>query len=122
MNDLMTEAEFATDLAGLFVDYWKLARGSARAADLLQEADSKRLLSQVKYATRQLNEYAERYGFRIVEFDGLAFEPGMAASADNADDFEDEELLVVTRTIEPAIVYDMRVIRTGRVVVAHKNS
>ncbi len=120
MNTLRTGTEITQDLADFVVDYWKIARGLEKTATLLQKMESKRLLSQVKYANRQLSAYADRFGFRIVEFDGLDFEPGMAASADNFDDFEHEAVLVVTKTIEPAIVREMSVVRQGRVIVAQK--
>ncbi|WP_150525611.1 hypothetical protein [Roseibium sediminis] len=121
MTPLITGADIVPGLADLLVDYWKLARGAVKAAGQLQEAESKRLLSQTKYAVRQLNGFADRCGFRIVEFEGLVFEPGIAASADNEDDFENETALIVTRTIEPAIICDMRVVRPGRVIVAQNN-
>lgn len=121
MTNLITHPDFFPKLADLLVDYWKLARGSSKAARLLQQPESKRLLSQTKYAVRQLNGFADRFGFRIVEFDGLNFEPGMAASADNEDDFDNEAALIVAMTIEPAIIRDMRVVRPGRVIVAQND-
>lgn len=105
------------DLALLFVDYWKLMRGAAKAVGKLPEGDAKRLASQVKYASRQLNLASGKFGLHVVEFEGNAFEAGMAASADNIDDFDGDAALVVDRTIEPAVVRGMRVVRTGRVLI-----
>jgi hypothetical protein len=105
------------DLAHLLVDYWKLARGAAKAVGKLPEGDAKRLASQVRYASRQLDLASSKFGLRVVEFEGSTFEVGMAASADNIDDFNSEAALVVDRTIEPAVVKGMRVVRAGRVLV-----
>jgi hypothetical protein len=72
-------------------------------------------LAQARYATGKLDAILTSAGMRLVAFDGLPFEINMPAIAVNADEYVDSENLIVERTLEPAIVLDMKVIITGKV-------
>lgn len=108
-------------VARLCVEYWKLARASLRAAGQLQEKDGKRLAAQVKFSDLQLSSIAGQMGMSVVSFDLESFTAGLPASADNGEDFGEGDDLVVMKTIEPAIVRDMKVIHKGRVLVGRRN-
>lgn len=108
-------------VARLCVEYWKLARASQRAAGQLLEKDGKRLAAQVKFSDLQLSTIAGQMGLNVVSFDGESFTVGMPASADNGEDYGEDDDLVVVKTIEPAIVRDMKVIHKGRVLVGRRN-
>ncbi|WP_210880232.1 hypothetical protein [Roseovarius autotrophicus] len=108
-------------IARLCVEYWKLARASLRVAGQLPEKDAKRLVAQVKFSDLQLSTIAGQMGLNVVSFDGESFTAGVPASADNGEDYGEDDDLVVIRTIEPAIVRDMKVIHKGRVLVGRRN-
>ena len=108
-------------IARLCVEFWKLAKASLRATNQLPEKDSKRLVAQVKFSDLQLVTIAEQMGLSLVSFDGESFSTGMPASADNGEDYGDDDDLVVTKTIEPAVVKDMKVIQKGRVLIGRRN-
>lgn len=105
-------------IAGLCVEFWKLVRASGRTVALLGEAEARRFEAQVRFSERQLAALIATLGLRIVEFDGELYEAGLAATADNADEFDAGTDLVVSRTLEPAVVREMRVLRRGRVLVS----
>lgn len=107
-------------VAHLCVEYWKLARAALNAVDLINEKASRRLAAQVKYSERQLVVLSEQIGLNIIEFDGEEYFPGISASVDNANEFDEEIELIVTKTLEPAIVSDMKLLRKGRVLVGFK--
>ena len=96
-------------------------RASLRAADQLPERDGKRLIAQVKFSDLQLATISGQLGLNLVSFDGESFSDGMPASADNGEDFSQNEDLVVTKTIEPAVVREMKVVHKGRVLVARRS-
>ena len=117
----MTNSSGVDGVARLCVEYWKLMRASLRAADQLPEKDGKRLIAQVKFSNLQLATISGQLGLNLVSFDGEPFSVGMPASADNGDDFSQDEDLVVTKTIEPAVVREMKVVHKGRVLVARRS-
>lgn len=120
---MVTKAEHSNDkdtAVQLCVEFWKLAKAAAKTVELLDETQGRKLSSQIKFSERQLATLAAGLEIKIVDFDGEDFHPGLAASADNEDDFEAETDLVVTKTLEPAIVSGMSVLKSGRVLVGPK--
>lgn len=120
MSNSKDVSELGRTIADICVEFWKLARSAGRALAHIDEREGKRFSSQVRYSERQLEAFSQQLGFRLVEFDGKNFDAGVAASADNLQDFEDGIPLVVTKTLEPAVVSEMRVVRLGRVLVGPK--
>jgi hypothetical protein len=53
-------------------------------------------------------------------FDGLDFEVNLPASAVNGDEFHGKEAPIVERTLEPAVISDMRVLLMGKVLLTRK--
>jgi len=105
-------------VAQLCVEYWKLAAATEKALRGVLASDGKRLEAQLKFSKRQLDVLLQDLGLRLVDFSGERFHPGLAVSVDNPGDFEENEALVVGKTIEPTVMSDMTVIRLGRVIVA----
>ena len=112
-NDMKIES-----VAQLCVEYWKLAAATEKALSGVLASDGKRLEAQLKFSKRQLDVLLQDLGLRLVDFSGERFHPGLAVSVDNSGDFEEDEALVVGKTIEPTVMSDMTVIRLGRVIVA----
>jgi hypothetical protein len=108
-------------IAHLCVEFWKLTKASQRAASQLPEREGKRLSAQVKFSDLQLSTIAGQMGLGVISFDGENYTAGMPASADNGDEYGDDDDLVVVKTIEPAIVRDMKVIHKGRVLIGRRN-
>ncbi len=105
-------------IAQLCVEYWKLARATEKALDSILSKDGIRLEAQLKFSKRQLDVLLQDLGLRLVDFSGERFHPGLAVSVDNPSDYEEDEALVVGKTLEPTVMSDMTVIRLGRVIVA----
>lgn len=112
-NDVKIES-----VAQLCVEYWKLAAATEKALNGALSSNGKRLEAQLKFSKRQLEVLLQDLGLRLVDFSGERFHPGLAVSVDNPGDFEEDEALVVGKTIEPTVMSDMSVIRLGRVIVA----
>lgn len=112
-NDVKIES-----VAQLCVEYWKLAAATEKALNGALSSNGKRLEAQLKFSKRQLDVVLQDLGLRLVDFSGERFHPGLAVSVDNPGDFEEDEALVVGKTIEPTVMSDMSVIRLGRVIVA----
>lgn len=88
---------------------------------MIPEPDRNRIASQIRYSEIQLKSIAAEAGLTLVTFDGEEYGPGCPASADNLEDFVSEDGLVVAKTLEPAVVRDMRIILSGRVLLAAQN-
>lgn len=105
-------------VAQLCVEYWKLVAATEKALSVVQTKDATRLEAQLKFSKRQLDVILKDLGLRLVDFCGERFHPGLAVSVDNPADHDDEEALVVSKTLEPTVMSDMTVVRLGRVIIA----
>ncbi|MGH1416371.1 MAG: hypothetical protein ACRBB0_22975 [Pelagimonas sp.] len=107
----------AEAVAQLCVEFWKLSNATRKAIDRLPDGASRRLKSQLNFSDRQLTMLVDQLGLKMIDFEAEVFHDGLAASADNAGDYPDETDLVVSKTLEPTVMADMKVIRLGRVLV-----
>lgn len=105
-------------VAQLCVDFWKLIAATEKALAGVLSKDGKRLEAQLKFSKRQLDVILQELGLRLVDFYGERFHPGLAVSVDNPAEYSEDEALVVSKTLEPTIMYDMTVVRLGRIIVA----
>lgn len=104
-------------VAQLCVEYWKLSAATERALAILENKDGKRLEAQLKYSKRQLEVILQDLGLRLVDFCGERYYAGLAVSVDNPPDHDEEEELIIKKTLEPTVMSDMTVLRLGRVIV-----
>ena len=109
-----------TTLASLAVEYWKLLRVVERALEVVPEIAKERIASQVRYARSRLDALMLEQNMSLQTFDGMPFEVNLPASAINADEFQEANNSIVERTLEPAVLSNMRILLTGKVFLAGK--
>jgi hypothetical protein len=107
-------------MARLAVEYWKLLRVFERALDSVPEERRERFASQGRYAADRLDDLLRERKMSVQSFDGMDFEINLPASAVNGDEFPNRTDVVVARTIEPAVIADMRPVLMGKVYLASK--
>ena len=56
-------------------------------------------------------------GLRIVDLDGQPYDPGMAVTPLNIEEFETDDVLYVAQTMEPIIMQNDVVVKTGTVLL-----
>lgn len=115
---IMTDGE--DTMAKLAVEYWKLLRVLERALDSVPEDRRERYASQGRYAADRLNELLRDRRMSVQSFDGMDFEVNLPVSPVNGDEFQGRADVVVARTIEPAVIADMRPVLMGKVYLASK--
>lgn len=116
-------AHLEAAVAQLAVEYWRLLRTLERAVSLAPEDLRERIASQARYAIARFETILMEQKISIQEFDGLDFEVNLPVSPVNGDDFQGDGngQLIIERTIEPTVICDMRVILTGKVLLARKS-
>ncbi|MDA8214367.1 MAG: hypothetical protein M0Z64_03710 [Nitrospiraceae bacterium] len=120
MNE--TAADISSDpvknaLLSLVVEGWRFTRAYLRLVSKLDAGDQNRFASQYRYFQKQLEDKLNTVGFRLVNIEGLPFDPGMAATAINISDFHAEDRLIVDQMLEPIIMSEAGVIKMGTVLL-----
>lgn len=120
MNETITD--MSTDsarnaLLSLAVEGWRFTRSYLRLISKLDAGDQNRFASQYRYFLKQLEDKLGGVGLRLVNIEGLPFDPGMAATAINISDFLSEDRLIVDQMIEPIIMSETGIVKMGTVLL-----
>ena len=83
----------------------------------LDESEQRRHQSQLRWFQKKVEESLSEVGMRIVSIEGHAFDPGMAATPLNLEEFEAHDALVVDQMLEPIVMGPTGVVRAGTVTL-----
>jgi len=106
------------DIAELCVEYWKLEKVARKMIDNIETKQSARFNGQINFSARQLETLCNRFEFKLVDFSGQEYKDGMPITAENLTDFPEVSSLVISKSIEPAVIRKSKILRTGRVLLA----
>ena len=115
-------ANLEQSLLDIVVESWRFARLFGRLAGKLESGDSTRYVNQLRYFDKRLEENMGRVGMRVVNIEGQPYDPGTAATAINAADFNPEDVLMIEQMLEPIIMGPEGLLRTGTVTLCRKES
>lgn len=107
-------------LIDIVVESWQFARrfkNLLHALDAKNAGDGSRYVNQYRYYLKRLEENLEQSGFRIINVEGHAYDPGMAVSAINIGDFDPDDQLLVDQMAEPIIMGKNGLVRAGTVML-----
>ncbi|MBB1473233.1 MULTISPECIES: hypothetical protein [unclassified Luteimonas] len=113
-NGLNAETGDLDTVIALSVEAWKFIRLFQRAVGKLEISEQSRFISQARFFQKRVDALLEQNNVRLESLEGQIFEPGLAATPLNADEFpESNDRLVVAQMIEPVVIGPNGVIRTG---------
>lgn len=104
-------------LATLASHAWRLSRLSRQACERLPPHEGARLANQIRYIDRQIEDELAKAGLRLVDLEGQAYDPGIAATALNAADFAPTDELRIEQMIEPVILSEDGLLKFGAVLL-----
>lgn len=88
-----------------------------KAISKLDFEEQSKYMSQFAWFSKKVTKALEDAGLRIVSLEGQAYDPGMAVTPLNIDDFEIEDELKIVQMIEPIIMQEDTVLKTGTVLL-----
>ena len=88
-----------------------------KAISKLDFEEQSKYMSQFAWFSKKVTKAVEDAGLRIVSLEGQAYDPGMAVTPLNIDDFEVEDELKIVQMIEPIIMQEDTVLKTGTVLL-----
>jgi hypothetical protein len=97
-------AQLEQSLIDIAVESWRFSRLFARVVNKLDAGEAGRYVNQLRYFQKKVEESLDSSGLKLVNVEGQAFDPGMAASALNIGDFEPDDTLLVDQMVEPIIM------------------
>lgn len=112
----------AKSLANIAVESWRFGKTFQRVLGKLDAGEQSKFLGQFRWFQRKLEGELAGAGMRIVNVEGHGFDPGMAATPINAEEFESSDELVVEQMLEPIIMGQNGVVKTGTVILGRAKS
>ena len=111
------EDKLMNSLADIAAETFRLRGVFVRAVRNADPAEYKKYMSQFSWFEKKVYKALEESGLSVVDLSGQRYDPGMAVTPLNLDEFGPDEELTIDRMIEPVIMKDDRLIRTGTVIL-----
>ncbi len=108
---------YRSALVKMGVESWRFIRLFTRVLQKLETADQQRYHSQLRFHLSALENTLAGAGLRLVNLEGQIFDPGMAVTVANPSDFQPDDAPLVEQMLEPVIVDDGGLVRTGKVML-----
>ena len=99
----------------LAIESWRLAKVFERTITQLNVDKPRRYISQIEWFIKKAEESLEDVGLRIVNVEGHPYDPGMAATPVNIEDFDIDASLKVNLMVEPIIMEGSVLMKRGKV-------
>lgn len=99
------------------VESWRFGRVFDRLLTKLDAGEQNRYKSQFRWFMKKVEEALEKADLRIVNVEGRPFDPGMAATPLNIEEFDANDALMVDQMLEPIIVGNEGLVKTGTVTL-----
>ncbi len=112
-----TELDLRQPLIEIVIESWRLAKLFQRVLGKLELTESNRYVNQVRYFQKRVDDTLALTGMRLVSLEGLPYDPGMAVTPLNIADFGPEDVLVVDQMMEPILMGQDGVVKSGTVLL-----
>lgn len=99
------------------IESWRFTRVFERLLSRLDAGEQNRYKSQFRWFVKKMEEALEQADLRIVNLEGQLFDPGMAATPLNIEEFDAQDILIVDQMLEPVIMGKEGLIKTGTVTL-----
>jgi len=99
------------------IESWRFAKVFDRLLLKLDAGEQNRYQSQFRWFIKKVEDALAQAELRIVNIEGHPFDPGMAATPLNIEEFNPEDSLMVDQMIEPIIMGEEGLVKTGIVTL-----
>lgn len=113
----MAHDRLKESVISMAVESWRFGRVFERLLTKLDAGEQSRYKSQFRWYIKKVEEALEQADLRIVNVEGHPFDPGMAATPLNIEEFNAEDFLVVDQMLEPIIMGKDELVKTGTVTL-----
>lgn len=107
----------AQAVISMAVESWRFGRVFDRLLLKLDAGEQSRYKSQFRWFIKKVEEALEQADLRIVNVEGHPFDPGLAATPLNIEEFDAKDSLMVDQMIEPIIMGKEGLVKTGTVTL-----
>lgn len=104
-------------LTTIAMEAWRFGKVFERVLMKLDAGEQNRYAGQLRWFIKKIEESMAEAELRIVNVEGHPFDPGIAATPLNIEDFDAEDSLVVDQMLEPIIMGKNGILKTGTITL-----
>lgn len=118
MNQLKSQNEALTKSIGdIACELYRFRRVFSKAISKLDADEQGKYMSQFAWFSKRVDKAVDSAGLRILDVKGQLFDPGMAVTALNIEDFDTSDELYIEQMMEPIIMKGDSIQKTGTVIL-----
>lgn len=118
MNQLKSQNEVLTKSIGdIASELYRFRRVFGKAISKLDADEQSKYMSQFAWFSKRVDKAVDNAGLRILDVKGQLFDPGMAVTALNIEDFDTTDELYIEQMMEPIIMKGDSIQKTGTVIL-----
>ena len=114
MNDFENIKNSVMEIA---IEHYRFKNTFMKAISKLDFEEQSKYMSQFAWFSKKVTKAVEEAGLRIVSLEGQAYDTRMAVTPLNIDDFAVKDELKIVQMIEPIIMQEDTVLKTGTVLL-----
>lgn len=114
-NKVLTES-----IVSIASETFRLRTVFDKAVSKLDLSEQSKYQSQFAWFTKKVETAIKNAGLVLVNLEGQTYDSGMAVTPLNIEDFEPDECLIIAQMIEPIIMMNEKVFKTGTVILGRK--
>lgn len=107
-------------IKNLVVESWRFSKVFENVLVRCDLSDQEKYLSQYRWFAKKLEENLRIAGMRVVNIEGQNFDSGSAVTPLNLDEFDEGDDLVIAQMIEPIIMGEGGIVKTGTVLLERR--
>ena len=112
-----TADELKIALLDISVEAWRFGKLFDRLLFKLDAGEQNRYANQFRYFQKKIDNSLGQAQLKVVNVEGHPYDPGMAATPLNMNEFEPQDELFVDQMLEPIIMGPNGVVKTGTVTL-----
>ena len=110
-------SKLQNSLISIASELFRFQKVFEKAISKLDIDERNKYVSQYAWFSKKVYKALDEANLKLLNIEGQFYDPGMAVTPLNIDDFEADDQLYVLQTIEPIIMQDDKVFKTGTVIL-----
>ena len=110
-------SKLQNSLISIVSELFRFQKVFEKAISKLDIDERNKYVSQYAWFSKKVYKALDEANLKLLNIEGQLYDPGMAVTPLNIDDFDADDQLNVLQTIEPIIMQDDKVFKTGTVIL-----
>ncbi len=116
-NNTYSPEKIESTLLSMAIESWRFSKVFNRLLSKVDAGEQGRYIGQMRWFMKKIEDSLAESGLKLVNVEGQQFDPGMAVTPLNIEEFESDDVLIVEQMLEPIIMGEQGLLKTGTVTL-----